>query len=63
MGSRTSRAHIYDIEYHRGIELGHADVFSRIPLISITSAGETCTDQDKFYFELVDELPVTCKEI
>ena len=53
----------YEIVYRKGTELGHADAFSRLPVPQGNEDTAVSGDEDIFHFALVDELPVTCKEI
>ena len=53
--------HAYNIVYRKGTEIGHADAPSRRPLPETTPAISTPTEDD--IFALVNELPVTSKEI
>ena len=51
----------YNIIYSKGTEIGHADELTRLPVPVTTPAISTPTEDD--IFALVNELPVTSKEI
>ena len=53
----------YEIVYRKGTDLGHVDAFSRLPTPQETGAETSSKDGGIFHFSLVDELPVTSKEI
>jgi hypothetical protein len=53
--------HSYNIIYRKGTDIGHADALSRLPLPETVPA--ITTPKEEVVFALVDELPVTSKEI
>ena len=52
-----------EIVYRKETDLEHADAFSRLPTPQETGAETPSKDGGIFHFSLVDELPVTNKEI
>ena len=53
----------YEIVYRKETDLRHTDAFSRLPTPQEMGAETSSKDEGIFHFSLVDEWPVTSKEI